>query len=978
MNALVRIAAACILTVSGAANAGGPLSVCNNAPLKYPGAGIISLNYDQGPLGNRTKAQVDALVTTAVSLWTNVSTATVTLARGADLPADVTLANFAIYDGPTSFSDGLNPVIYDTDGTIVDDLFGIGAKSSVLGFAGSAFSTTTCQYVEGRAVISGFLSLSDITLGVTLAHEIGHLIGMGHTQLDDTQGLLNSNRPLMYPSVARTSLTLHEDEEAAVSALYPDVTLTNVYGQISGTFVLADGVTAVRGANIWATETTTGKVYSIVSDYLMQNTGFFRLLLPSGIYTLRAEPINTAFTGGSGVGPYSRNATDPSFQSPMYVGGVGGTPLPIVTLGNTTPTTFAMNAGCQATLTFRINGTGTVGGNCAAGLITYLLTVSKSGAGSGIVTSVPAGINCGTTCSVTLANGTSVTLTATPASGSVFVGWTGACSGVGTCTVLMNSARSATATFIVSGGEQFPANCQMPTGFTVPGTAQAGWSVAINDASEGSCGLKSNTITHSQKAQIQFTGNFSAGNISFSRRVSSETGWDCFRFFIDGVAQSVGGTCANIGLVGASGNVPFGTVSVPVTAGSHTLLWSYEKDSADSAGDDAAVIDALVLPVSTGGTLQFTVNTLSVSEAIGTAVLSVSRTGGSSGAAAVNFVTTGNSATAGTDFVAQAGTLNWTDADTAAKSISIPITNDLDVEPSETFSITLSSPTGATLGAPATMTITIVDNDVPMAPGAPTALTATAGNLQATIAFTAPTFNGGSPISSYTATCNPGALTGSAMFSPVTVSSLVNNTVYTCSVTASNNTGTSVASAPVNVTPTSSAVPALVSVVSRKNHTGVGPFDMPVNMFPANPGSVSVEPRSIGNGHIIVFQFNNALTAAGTVSVVDGANATVGASSVASGNNVIVSMPVLADNKRVTFTLANVNGSINPPAVTMGFIVGDINNTRSVNASDIGGVKARVGQTANSANFKFDVNASGTITTSDVSAVKARSGLVLP
>ena len=78
---------------------------------------------------------------------------------------------------------------------------------------------------------------------------------------------------------------------------------------------------------------------------------------------------------------------------------------------------------------------------------TQTLTVATSGSGSGTVTSSPAGINCGSTCSHAYATGTSVTLSATPASGSVFSGWSGACSGTGGCTVTMSQARSVTATF---------------------------------------------------------------------------------------------------------------------------------------------------------------------------------------------------------------------------------------------------------------------------------------------------------------------------------------------------------------------------------------------------------------------------------------------------------------------------------------------------------------------------------------------------
>ena len=80
----------------------------------------------------------------------------------------------------------------------------------------------------------------------------------------------------------------------------------------------------------------------------------------------------------------------------------------------------------------------------------HTLTVSLQGAGSGSITSSPVGINCGGTCSASYAAGAQVTLTAQPASGSNFVGWSGVCSGTGNCTVSMDSARSVTATFNVT------------------------------------------------------------------------------------------------------------------------------------------------------------------------------------------------------------------------------------------------------------------------------------------------------------------------------------------------------------------------------------------------------------------------------------------------------------------------------------------------------------------------------------------------
>jgi hypothetical protein len=80
-------------------------------------------------------------------------------------------------------------------------------------------------------------------------------------------------------------------------------------------------------------------------------------------------------------------------------------------------------------------------------LQTHTLTVAGNGTGSGTVTSSPAGINCGATCSQAYTQGTAVTLTPTAAAGSTFAGWSGDCSGTGSCTVTMSQARSVTATF---------------------------------------------------------------------------------------------------------------------------------------------------------------------------------------------------------------------------------------------------------------------------------------------------------------------------------------------------------------------------------------------------------------------------------------------------------------------------------------------------------------------------------------------------
>jgi uncharacterized protein (TIGR03437 family) len=79
----------------------------------------------------------------------------------------------------------------------------------------------------------------------------------------------------------------------------------------------------------------------------------------------------------------------------------------------------------------------------------FTLSVTKNGSESskGTVTSSPSGIDCGTTCSSAFASGTVVTLTARVIGNRAFAGWSGACTGTGTCTVTMDAAKSVTATF---------------------------------------------------------------------------------------------------------------------------------------------------------------------------------------------------------------------------------------------------------------------------------------------------------------------------------------------------------------------------------------------------------------------------------------------------------------------------------------------------------------------------------------------------
>jgi hypothetical protein len=132
-----------------------------------------------------------------------------------------------------------------------------------------------------------------------------------------------------------------------------------------------------------------------------------------------------------------------------------------------------------------------------------------------------------------------------------------------------------------------------------------------------------------------------------------------------------------------------------------------------------------------------------------------------------------------------------------------------------TFTVTATS--GAVTGPASGSSNSVTPAGVP---GAPTGVTATAGNAQATVSFTAPAASCG--ITSYTVTSSPGNITATGAASPITVPGLTNGTAYRFTVTATSGAGTGPASSPSNsVTPVSQlpAAPTNLTFVSSTQST---------------------------------------------------------------------------------------------------------------------------------------------------------------
>jgi hypothetical protein len=171
-----------------------------------------------------------------------------------------------------------------------------------------------------------------------------------------------------------------------------------------------------------------------------------------------------------------------------------------------------------------------------------------------------------------------------------------------------------------------------------------------------------------------------------------------------------------IGQVPLNGSGVASITKSDLSAGGHAIRASYVSDTKFAASSGS-----LVQLVQNGVTLQLSQHTLSVDEGVGTLTVTVARTGNASAAATVEYKTLDDPAAvrcdtingtayARCDYATTEDTLTFAPGETT-KTFSIPLVNDAFVEGSETFMIALSNPTGATLGAPATATVAISDNE---------------------------------------------------------------------------------------------------------------------------------------------------------------------------------------------------------------------------------------------------------------------------
>lgn len=165
-----------------------------------------------------------------------------------------------------------------------------------------------------------------------------------------------------------------------------------------------------------------------------------------GLATYTLSTTRSGTLGGTVTGPGIACPSDCSEPVPY------GRTITLTATGDATSTFAGWSGACTGlgTCTFTVAGDTTVNAAFAVKQYPLSVAITKLGTATGTVSSTPAGINCGATCTALYGVGSTVVLGATPAAGMVFGGWSGACKGLGNCIVSVNQATNVTANFAES------------------------------------------------------------------------------------------------------------------------------------------------------------------------------------------------------------------------------------------------------------------------------------------------------------------------------------------------------------------------------------------------------------------------------------------------------------------------------------------------------------------------------------------------
>jgi hypothetical protein len=258
------------------------------------GSSVISLKWSTLPIRYFITNQ-DVPGVTAPQLQQAVSTAFATW----DAAPDVNLgAEFAGFTGTSPLQNPSETVLGFADRPDLD---------RVLGSTSFTVDTVSGEIVEADIFFNSIFPWSTAPDGESVRydvqsialHEIGHLLGLGHSALGETELRAGGRRvlaseavmfPIAFSPGSIDQRTLHADDIAGISDVYPNDTIRRRTGSISGR-VTKNG-SGVAGAHVIAYAPSTGK---LVAGFTLTDDGAFVIAsLDPGPYVVRVEPLDDA------------------------------------------------------------------------------------------------------------------------------------------------------------------------------------------------------------------------------------------------------------------------------------------------------------------------------------------------------------------------------------------------------------------------------------------------------------------------------------------------------------------------------------------------------------------------------------------------------------------------------------------------------------------------------------------------------------
>jgi matrixin len=277
-------------------------------------SGTIAYRIDQGsPVGSVSPSVLTATSEWAFGTWRSVKTARVPRARSAVLRRTP-----ETYEQWTAFKKRrTESAILFARGDLLRDL---------IGQDGREFAAVTYTWDNQSGALTRFVILLGPKSGAvdqlrkTLLHEIGHALGLSHSQ-NVSSDALPLHRAAMFPIV--TNDVLSPNDEVWISRLYRVPDVTKLFGQFVANLTV--GGKPLLGANVVAEAIDVAGVidqslaethrYTCVSDFMRKGTGAIRLWVRPGRYRLFVEPIEKQFFGEARVGPYAESKEDRAFNN---------------------------------------------------------------------------------------------------------------------------------------------------------------------------------------------------------------------------------------------------------------------------------------------------------------------------------------------------------------------------------------------------------------------------------------------------------------------------------------------------------------------------------------------------------------------------------------------------------------------------------------------------------------------------------------